>query len=259
MKKFLATTTDAFSIKRVMDLIQFFPKSSFIFDGDGVKFRMVDDDHVFTIDMCLPKENWDGGFFIDDPLDEIHVTLTTENVVRLLKGTKNKHSIEFSIDGDESKQLSIRTYTTKDNASHVSQGKIFIQDVQHVYVHIPTSFVHSVTLQSQDFAKSIKELLDISKKTPLEVSVYSNKMMIRIDTVVIHRTIVLGDHNVHDGKGDDCLLRCSMSLVHVQLLHKFASIGKTIKVSTHPNIQAIQFTTNVGLLGEIKIILGTSR
>jgi len=254
MKKFLATTTDAFSIKRVMDLIQFFPKSSFIFDVEGIKFRMVDDDHVFTIDMNLLSENWDGGYMIK--CNEIRVTLTTENLVRLLKGTKNKHSVELSIDEDECKQLSVRTYTTKDNASHVSQGKIFIQDIQNVYVHIPGTFNHCVTLQSHDFVKSIKELLDISKKTPFEISIYPNRMMIRIDTGVINRTIVLGDQS---GSNEVCKLNCVMSLVHVQLLHKFASIGKTIKVSTHPVIQAIQFATNVGLLGDITIILGTNR
>jgi proliferating cell nuclear antigen PCNA len=162
---FKAKTAEAYQIKVLAELLKDNLKAGcFEIDDYGICLRQMDNNRKTMIDLQLLSENFCPYRF--KSTDKKIVGLTLTHFYRMLKTIKKKDSLQFIIDAADERQLAIKAIP-KENA-RVTTSFITIQSMQSVEVELPSGYGKPVIINSSEFQKTCKDLLNIGTTITIE-------------------------------------------------------------------------------------------
>lgn len=156
-------TTGAYVIKNLIELlIQNLTYCSFAVNENGITLRDMDRDRKTLVDIVLQSTNFNEYKSCKD----IFMNLSTDQLYRLVRNVKKKDSIELRVNSENPNDLTIVTIPKENTFRTTSSLKI--QNSQRIELDLSTGYGKPVTVNSIEFSKTCKDLLNIAPAITVE-------------------------------------------------------------------------------------------
>jgi proliferating cell nuclear antigen PCNA len=246
-KIFKARTSDAYTLRNLIDLLQNNLKTACLeIDSNDIKMSMQDANNSILISFVL-----NGSSFLSYKVDDvIYPGLNLKHLHKILKTIKKKDIIELFIDKSNPKELGSCVTTKEGNRTVVSY--IQIQDTQNLEISVPTDYDNSKTIQSTDFQKMIKDMVNIGNTNSITIQSGKSHVIFSCNEGdIIKRRVEFGEDN---GPNQQTDFIDSFDVGYISKILKISSLGSTITIHTKKDLP-ILLTSNVGSLGKINIYI----
>lgn len=240
------TLDDGYTIKILAELLQNIVKTAcFHIHRDGIDLSMTDSNCTILVDIKLRRERF--NMFKLDSQNDIFMGINIAHLHKMLKSMKKKESLSIYIDDDVPDQLCF-VVCPKDN-NKMTKSSIYIQDVQNVSNVIPTGYEYPVIVPSNEYQRTLKDMMSISDK--ISICIRSFSVLIRSYTgVVFSREALFGE--IEDES--PILFEQDFGTDQFRRLLKVSSLNNTLQLSGKDKLP-LKISTNVGSLGEISIFI----
>jgi proliferating cell nuclear antigen PCNA len=259
---FKANTIDGYAFKVLCELLHNTIKiACLVVNKDGISLRMMDSQQKILIHTQLHSENFNLFYFdvsnSNNGETSINIGLNLAHLFRMLRSVKKRDSIELYIAKDNEKYLSIKIIPR--DMSRIVISTIKIQPIENLEIELPKKFENSILVNSNEFAKLLKDLMTISPSIHVMATQFYIKFYSDVHSIY-SREVILGNFNGTMDKQKDneyCFDEIFDSDV----------IGKILKISGLSTYLQLCFekdmpflvSSKIGQLGNINIYLKSKK
>ena len=245
---FRAQTNEGFLFKVLAELLQQNIKSCCLnINEEGITLQMTDNQCKVLVDVLLEKDKFNIYKFKFSSKKIIGLNLS--HFYKMLKSVKKKDTVEHFIKDEDDYNFGIKI-TPKDN-SRTTTSYIKIQNIQNISIPIPEGYTNSIIIQSGEFHKMIKDMLQIGN----QIEVQATKDTIQFSCIsegIYSREVSFG--TVDEDEDNTVLFRDTYYTDQFNKIIKISGLSNKLYINTNQNLP-ILFKTNVGTLGQIKLFI----
>ena len=261
---FKAKTTDAHALKTLVELLSHIIKvACFEINTEGIFLRMTDSHQRILIDSSLQKKNFNFFYFHKtEEKPSINMGINLSHLHKMMKSIKKRDSIELYINKTNGPlELCLKILPKTDERVTISTIKI--QNIENISIELPNPYSHSILVNSNEFSKMIKDMLNISSILHIKAQKYFMKFYSDISSV-FSREVILGNYE------ESAKESSSSNESHTYLYQEtFDSeyLSKCLKISglsTYLNLHfehqmPLNISSKIGNVGEISLFLKSKR
>jgi proliferating cell nuclear antigen len=250
---FKAKTTDGFSIKTLLELLQNNLRTAcFRINKEGIFLRMNDPNQRILIDLNLEADKF--HVYIFNPKEELFLGINLTHFHKMAKNIKKKDSLILYIDSDEPNELAIKVITNQ-KQSKTSDSKVRIQPTQNIESDLPEGYDRTINLISSDFQKACKEMMAISNSINVTSKGFLIKFYCNGDNI-FSKTISFGENDSDQDNENIEEEEYNQNFETEQLvrINKIAGLSPYMQIFPKQN-RPILLKSSVGNLGKISIYL----
>lgn len=252
---FKAKTNEAYTLKILAELLTHNLKNGcFEIDDSGISLRQMDNNRRTLVDLILLSENF--LVYKCKYEEKKSLGLILNHFHRMLKTIKKKDSMQFEIESNEPTELAIITIPKETLRKTTSFIKI--QNTQSIDIDLPTGYGKPVIVNSSEFLKACKDLLNIGNTIRVESKGSFGIQFYSDADQILKRKIEFGEvfESDNEDSDDDEENHYSQTFFTEQI----SRISKIAGLNTHMQIycakgQPLLFRSNIGNIGRISMYI----
>lgn len=254
---FKTKTGEAYVIKVLAELLsQNLKDGCFEVDDSGISLRQMDKNRRTLVDLDLLSDNF-NMYHLKSEITKISMGLNLSQLHKLLKTIKKKDQMILKIDSNEKNNLSIITIPKE--VSRKTTSSICIQNRQSIDIDLPTGYGKPVIVNSSEFQKTCKDLLNIGRTITVESSGPFGITFHSDADQILKRKVEFGeegDSDIEDDEDNDSKEQFKQTFFTDQL----SRISKISGLSSHMQIycangKPLLFRSPVGRIGRISLYI----
>lgn len=253
---FKTKTGEAYVMKILAELLsQNLKDGCFEVEDSGISLRQMDNNRRTLVDLDLLAENFNIYKFKE--AEKFSMGLNSSQLHRLLKTVKKKDSIELKIDSESPTDLTIITIpkeTLRRTTSYIR-----IQNKQSIELDLPTGYDKPVIVNSSEFQKTCKDLLNIGRtiivesQGPFGITFYSDADQI-LKRKVEFGEVEDSDNEESEDENPSHHYRQTFFTDQLSRIAKIAGLSTQMQIYCAKDLPLL-FRSNVGSLGRISIYI----
>jgi len=245
---FRAQTNEGFLFKVLAELLQHNIKSCCLnLNEEGITLQMTDNQCKVLVDIVLDKDKFNIYKYKFSQKKIIGLNLS--HFYKMLKSVKKKDTVELFIANDNDYNFGIKI-TPKDN-SRTTTSYIKIQNIQNIEIKIPEGYNNSIIIQSGEFHKMIKDMLQIGNQ--IEVIATKNTILFKcISEGIYSREVKFGIEDEYED--NEVIFKDTYYTEQLHKIIKISGLSNKLYINTQEKLPLL-FKTNVGTLGQIKLFI----
>mgnify|MGYP003329156293 CR=1 FL=1 len=194
---FMVKTVEAHPIKILIELLHHTIKvACFNFKSDGIVLRQMDSCQKILIDLFLEKQNF-NFFLYNHDKDHMNIGVNLNHFFKMIKSVKKRDSLELYILKDSPNDMHIRIIPK--DLSRITHSILTIQNIESLEIDLPQKFSNNILVNSLEFSKMCKDMLQISPNLKIRGQQYFIKFYSDIQSI-FSREVILGTYSEEDDK-----------------------------------------------------------
>jgi len=253
---FKAKTQEGYIVKILGELLQHIIKTGcFVVDKTGIKLRMMDSHRKKLVDLSMDATKFSIYKFKGE---KKFLGLNLNYFYKMLKSIKKKDSVVLFIEEGKEDVLGIKVIPPENTRITISYIKI--QSIQNLDIELPKGYNHSIIVQSSEYQKMCKDMVNISPY----INIYAKKFHIKFSSnasSIYSRDVMFGEIDDSDSEEeeiDHTEFNEDFEIDQLSGIIKIAALNTTMQIFPKTDLPLL-FKTNIGNLGCLSIYLKSKK
>jgi proliferating cell nuclear antigen PCNA len=253
---FLCKTIEAHAFKVLIELLHHTVNvACFNIKKNGIYLRQMDANQKILIDVFLDALNFNLYHFQEkDEAESLNIGINLSHLFKMVKSIKKRDSIEIFMTNENPNDLNIKIIPK--DLSRITHSTLTIQNIESLEIDLPLKFENNILVNSLEWAKMCKDMLQISPNLKVKAQKYFIKFYSDIQSI-FSREVILGNYIKEDDKAPyiyDEVFDCEF-------------ISKILKISGLHNHLQLNFETDmpfhlgskIGSIGQLNMYLKSKK
>lgn len=251
---FRADSTEAYAFKVLVDVLNSTVKiGCFSIRKDGIYLKMMDQLQKILVDMKLDASSF-NLYHYDSSKEAINIGINLNHLFKMLKTIKKRDTFSIYILKEDDDNICIKVYPK--DMSKVITSKIMCQSIENLDIEIPQKYTQSILVNSNEFCKTMKDMLQVSPFVLIRAQKYFIKFYSDIDTI-LSREVILG---TYDERFDEKPYLYEEAFDNELLLKiiKLSGLSQYMNIEYEPD-HPLNLKSKIGNIGTISIYLKSKK
>lgn len=251
---FKSKTIEAHAFKVLIELLHHTLNiSCFQIKKDGIYLRQMDSNQKILIDLYMNASNFNFYLYNDDK-EHINIGINLSHFFKMLKSVKKRDTIELFITKEEPNDMNIRIIPK--DLSRITHSKLKIQNIESLQIDLPAKYNYSILINSLEFSKMLKDMLQISPNLRVRSQKYFIKFYSDIQSI-FSREVILGTY-VETEDQEPYIYEETFDNEFISKILKVSGLNSNLHIQFEQNMP-FQIYSNIGSIGYINLYLKSKK